>query len=128
MNALGQKNLLGLVSWEGDVRIAASAPNDLNIHGIVMAPNGMFTVDNYNQGKVRGRATLLGGAITKYDGPFGSSSGAKIVSGYARNFVYDERTRQGLSPPFFPQTSHFAVYNNGIQTAPTWDKVKGNVP
>ena len=39
-NATGADNLLGLVSWAGDVRISTSAPDDINVHGTVMARNG----------------------------------------------------------------------------------------
>lgn len=128
LNALGQKNILGLLSWERDVRIATTAPNDLNIHGTVMAPNGVFTVDNYNKGSPRGTVTLLGGVITKNYGAFGTFSGSNPVSGYGRNFVYDTRMREGQSPPYFPTISLFAAYNDGVQNAPTWDRVQGNVP
>jgi len=128
LNALGQKNMLGLLSWEGNVRIATSAPNDLQVHGTVMAPSGVFTVDDYNKGTARGTVTFLGGAITKNYGAFGTFSGSSAVSGYGRNFVYDGRMQEGQSPPFFPTITSYAAFNNGVLNAPTWDKVKGNVP
>lgn len=106
-NALGYNNILGILSWGGNVRIGASAPNNINIHGIVMAPHGVFTVDNYTAGLPRGTATLLGGAITDFYGPFGTFSGGVPVSGYGRNFIYDSRVLNGMTPPYFPYLSNF---------------------
>ncbi|MEK6727595.1 MAG: DUF4900 domain-containing protein [Candidatus Omnitrophota bacterium] len=109
LSASGYNNLLGILSWGGNVRIGTSAPNNINIHGVVMAPHGVFTVDNYNSGSARGTATLLGGAITDFYGPFGTVSGA----GYGRNFVYDARMLQGMAPPYFPYLTNFTSFDNG---------------
>ncbi|HLD70150.1 MAG TPA: hypothetical protein VJA17_05230 [Candidatus Omnitrophota bacterium] len=83
-NADDKTNLLGLVAWGGNVRVGTSAPNDVNIHSIVMARNGIFTVDNYTNTSVgsRGVATLLGGSITQFYGAFGlfnGSSGTQVA-------------------------------------------------
>lgn len=127
LNALGRKNMLGLISWEGNARIASSAPNDIEIHGSIMAPNGTFMVEKANAGAPRGTAILLGSVITKYYGTFGTFSGKTPTSGYGRNFVYDERMREGQSPPYFPRvTDRFVSYNTGIQSAPAWDKTKSS--
>lgn len=114
LNATGFNNLLGVISWRGDVRVATSAPDNLNIHAVVMAPglaagtsDGIFTVDNYSSGSPRGTLTLLGGSITDYYGPFGTFSGDNQVSGYGRNFVYDARMSNGALPPYFPYTTNF---------------------
>ena len=102
INAEGFTNNLGIISWDGNVRIGTTAPNNIEIHGIVMATNGIFTVDNYASGSPRGTATLLGGAITDYYGAFGTFNGINPVSGYGRNFVYDVRMLNGTAPPYFP--------------------------
>ncbi|MFA6350020.1 MAG: DUF4900 domain-containing protein [Candidatus Omnitrophota bacterium] len=107
VNAEGYQNVLGILAWNGDVSIGTSAPDNINIHGIVMAPRGVFTVDNYNIGGTRGVATLLGGVITDFYGAFGTFSGNSNISGYGRNFVYDARMLQGLTPPYFPYMSNF---------------------
>ncbi len=108
-DATGYTNLLGILSWNGDVRISTSAPNNLNIHGVVMAAgrDQVFSVDNYQFGSPRGVVTLLGGAITDFYGPFGTFSGSLPISGYGRNFVYDARMLQGRSPPYFPTVDQF---------------------
>lgn len=117
-NADSTENLLGVVAWGGDIRIGTSAPDDVNIHGVLMARNGVFTVDDYTDQGVgsRGKATLLGGAISQFYGAFGLFSGATgaQLSGYGRNFVYDSRTLTGKSPPYFPSMKAFVAFTNDI--------------
>ncbi|MFH1858197.1 MAG: DUF4900 domain-containing protein [Candidatus Omnitrophota bacterium] len=128
LNATGYNNLLGALSWNGDIRIATTAPNDLDVHSTVMAPNGVFTVDNYDRGSPRGTVTLLGGAITENYGAFGTFNQNGPVSGYGRNFVYDSRMRQGYSPPYFPTATTFTATNNGVLNLPGWEKKRGHAP
>lgn len=119
-NASGKKNILGLVAWNGDVNISTGAPNNVNVHGTVLAKNGIFAVNNYDDAAVgpRGIATLLGGAITDHYGAFGQfngSTGAQ-TAGYGRNFVYDTRMAEGSSPPYFPTLNTFIAFTNNILT------------
>jgi hypothetical protein len=126
LSASGQANLLGILSWGGDVRIGSAAPNNLQIHGVVMAEHGEFTVDRYNQGSPRGTATLLGGAITDFYGPFGTFSGTTQLSGYGRNFVYDARMLQGAAPPYFPYMLNFTSFDDGgLNYRMTWQDQGG---
>lgn len=114
--ALNKTNLLGLVSWNGNINVTAAAPNNVEIHAIAMARNGIFQVNNYNQGAPRGVATLLGGVITQYYGAFGmndANTGA-LINGYGRNFVYDTRTLLGTAPPYFPSMSTFIAFTNDL--------------
>lgn len=121
LNAEGHDNILGILSWGGDVRIGTAAPNNVNIHGVVMAPHGVFTVDNYSSGSPRGTATLLGGVITDFYGPFGTFSGQNPVSGYGRNFVYDTRVLSGMTPPYFPYLTNFTSFDdNGLDSRLVW--------
>ncbi|MFA5117914.1 MAG: DUF4900 domain-containing protein [Candidatus Omnitrophota bacterium] len=113
LNADGFTNVLGILSWGGDVRIGTSAPDDVQIHGVVMAPHGVFRVDDYNEDAPRGVATLLGGAITDFYGAFGTFSGSTPTHGYGRNFVYDDRMLQGTTPPYFPYLSNFVAFDDG---------------
>jgi len=113
LSAKGYNNLLGILSWGGNVRIGTAAPNNVDIHGVVMAPHGIFTVDNYNSGSPRGTANLLGGASTDFYGPFGTFSGTRQVSGYGRNFVYDVRMLTGMAPPYFPFMTNFTSFDDG---------------
>ena len=115
-HADGASNLLGIVSWAGNVRIGTSAPNDINIHGTVLSKDKVFTVDNYSSGSPRGTATLLGGAVTNNYGAFGTFNGSTglQVSGYGRNFVYDQRMQTGNGPPYFPSLNTFQAVTNDI--------------
>ncbi len=122
-NANNAKNLLGILSWGGDVLIGSSAPKDINIHGIVLARNGVFQVYNYSGSKVRGTATLLGGAITQFYGAFGTFDvSGKMISGYGRNFVYDDRTLTGASPPYFPTLDTYTSFSNDIMDKIIWQE------
>jgi hypothetical protein len=123
-NADDTTNLLGILSWGGDVRIGTSAPDDINIHGTVMARNGVFTVDNYYWGPPRGTATLLGGVITEFYGAFGMFNPwtGEQVHGYGRNFVYDGRMGAGISPPYFPTMRTFIAFTNDITDRIDWQE------
>ena len=124
--AASATNLLGLVSWGGNVRISTSAPNDINVHSTILARQGVFQVDNFNDGGVgpRGTATLLGGIISNNYGAFGTFNGStgQQVSGYGRNFVYDQRMGTGSAPPYFPSLSTFIAFTNGITDRIVWQE------
>lgn len=122
LNADGYNNVLGILSWGGNVRIGTGAPNNINMHGVVMAPHGIFTVDNYNIGSPRGTATLLGGAITDFYGPFGTFSGTSQISGYGRNFIYDTRMLLGKTPPYFPYLPNLdSSDGQTLKQKPVWE-------
>ncbi len=119
---LPASNMLGILAWGGDVRIGTTAPNNVQIHGVIMAPHGVFEVDNYDSGAPRGTATLLGGAITDFYGPFGQFSGTTPTHGYGRNFVYDARVLSGQTPPYFPYLSGFTISDdNNIDNKLVWE-------
>jgi hypothetical protein len=123
-NAEDKTNLLGIVSWGGNVRVGNSAPDNVNIHGTIMARNGILTVDDYDSGTARGKATLLGGAISDFYGAFGqfNSTTGEMVHGYARNFVYDSRMGTGKSPPYFPSMRTFVAFTNDITDRLNWQE------
>jgi hypothetical protein len=118
LNATGYTNMLGILSWGGDVRIGEDAPDDVQIHGIVMAHNGVFTVDDYDSGSPRGTATLLGGVISDFYGAFGTFSGSTPESGYGRNFIYDSRVLDGETPPYFP---YLTGYTSNVMPSDVFD-------
>ncbi|MBF0385250.1 MAG: hypothetical protein HQL27_05205, partial [Candidatus Omnitrophica bacterium] len=124
--AEGTDNMLGLVAWSGNVRIGTSAPNNINIHATVLSSNGIFSVDNHeDQGRgPRGTATLLGGATTNQYGAFGLFNGltGQQLSGYGRNFNYDQRMLIGNSPPYFPTLNTFIAYTGDITDKLVWQE------
>jgi hypothetical protein len=119
-SAMGATNLMGILSWNNSIHIGTSAPNDINIHAVLMAPVGQVLVDNYDTTAVRGTATIFGGVIEDSYGPFGISSGGSITHGYARNFAYDRRMANGMAPPYFPTTGKVIRSLNGLTDRPNW--------
>lgn len=119
-SAEGATNVLGILSWNGNVRIGTTAPNDINVHATVMTPNGEFGVDNYNLGAPRGTATILGGVIENTYGAFGTFGSQN--TGYGRNFVYDTRMGRGMAPPFFPTISSVVGILSGVNDRPNWQQ------
>jgi hypothetical protein len=135
---LGVQNVLGVVSWGGGIRLSrwlsqanlglnyAMLPTDLILQGMFMAvdmnngasPIGEISFDDPN-GAYRGIANLLGGVVQKTMGTFGSPG--TPGTGYARNWLYDERFRyRGLAPPAFPGFPRFtAATSLGIDSY-TW--------
>jgi hypothetical protein len=120
-SAEGTTNLLGLLSWNGNVRMGTAAPNDISVHATVMTPTGEFRVDSYNSGAPRGTATVLGGVIENTYGPFGTFGSA--TTGYGRNFVYDTRMRKGMSPPYFPTIARVITTVTGLNERPNWQQL-----
>ena len=105
-------DILGLVS-EGDVVVdryahSSSGAQDLTIHASIMALNTSFYVENYSSGGSRGTINLLGGIVQKNRGPVGTFSGSSIVSGFSKNYQYDNRLRSTI-PPSFPRESIFSI-------------------
>lgn len=121
-SAEGATNLMGILSWNGNVGITSGAPDNVNIHATVMAPNGEFRVENHDSGSPRGTATILGGVIENTYGAFGTFSGDAAQTGYGRNFVYDTRMGRGMAPPFFPTTGTVTSAHAGLHDRPNWQQ------
>ncbi len=111
---LAQKNVLGIYSSGGAVRIGAgnsnsalNVPTDVQIQATIMADDTV-EVENYTTVSCSlGTAYILGGVIQRKYGAFGkfNSVSGNCTSGLGRSFTYDQRMLNGLAPPFFPTTS-----------------------
>ncbi len=124
-------NVLGLYSAGNEIRITTAAPNDLDLHAVLMAGlvgdsfNSSVNVQNYNSGAPRGTVRLIGGIIEEYYGAFGTfdpNTGAP-VTGYGRDFRFDRRMSRGFTPPYFPTTNLFEVLQGNQALAgvrPVW--------
>lgn len=126
---LDVKNMLGLFTSGGDVRVGSNMPYNGTLHATVMASDsvtkGVFKVDGYDSGSQRGNFNLLGGVITDRYGAFGTfnSSTGVASTGYGRNFDYDIRTEKKLlSPPYFPTISKLTFDNNSIIDKNDWNE------
>ena len=107
-------DLLGLVS-EGDVVLDKNAhkytgSQDVDIHAAIVALNTSFYVEDYSSGGVKGTINLLGGITQENRGAVGTfnSSSGNIVSGYSKNYQYDNRLK-GTIPPAFPREAIFSI-------------------
>jgi hypothetical protein len=123
-SAEGEDNLLGLISWGGDITIENSAPTNVDIHSILMAKSGVVTVDDYDTLAPRGAVTVLGGVISNNYGAFGmmNPGTGDLASGYGRNFVYDTRMETSTTPPYFPTLNTFIAFTNDIEDKLSWQQ------
>jgi hypothetical protein len=123
---LDAQNVLGVIAWTGGLRMSqwlspgnlaarylGIDSSNLYLQGMFMAPAinggaapiGQISFDDSN-GTYRGQARLLGGVIQKTMGTLGSPG--TPGTGYARDWVYDERFRhRAMSPPLFPGFPRF---------------------
>lgn len=70
------------------------------IHAAIVSVQHGFTVPYYQAGNSLGTLNVTGAIAQRYRGPVGTFSGGSIVSGYAKNYVYDTRLTY-MSPPHF---------------------------
>jgi len=83
----------------------SSGLENLSIHAALLAIQHSFIVDHYNCQATTGDGDLetltVNGAIgQKFRGAVGTFSGSTLVSGYQKNYNYDDRLRY-VSPPHF---------------------------
>jgi hypothetical protein len=71
-----------------------------HIDAAILAISHSFIVDHYDCGNSLGTLTVNGDIAQKFRGPVGTFSGSSIVTGYTKNYNYDDRLRY-LEPPHF---------------------------
>jgi hypothetical protein len=72
--------------------------DNITIQAAVMSVLHSFVVQNYNMGESHNDLSVFGAIAQKYRGLVGTFSGSSVVTGYAKDYVYDNRLRF-LSPP-----------------------------
>jgi len=98
-------NVLGLYSGTGNVLVADTAPSEMTIHAVMMATSAShgFGVQNYKTKAPSGNLNVLGGIIMDSYQAIGTFNQYGQVSGYRKNFVYDQRfLDRSFAPPYFP--------------------------
>ncbi len=117
-NNIDAENIFGLFVPNGDILIGNNngsadldAPNNVAIHGSLMASTGVVTVEDFRNGAPRGSVHLLGGIIENNYGGFGTFNGATGAynSGFGRQFAFDTRLGMQVKPPYFPGTDKATV-------------------
>ncbi|MEW6278254.1 MAG: PilX N-terminal domain-containing pilus assembly protein [Candidatus Eremiobacterota bacterium] len=103
------EDVMGIVAKDNIIVESRTNVNqDRTIHASMMALNGSFTVDKYNQGSPRGTLHLLGGIIQRTRGPVGTGSASSVSTGYAKDYVYDDKLAS--RPPLnFPDTGRVFI-------------------
>jgi Tfp pilus assembly protein PilX len=70
------------------------------VDAAILSLNHSFIVDNYDCGAPNGTLKVVGAIAQKYRGPVGTGSGTTIVTGYIKNYNYDDRFKT-QNPPYF---------------------------
>ena len=98
------QNVLGLFSPSGDIAIDTAAPNNINIHSAMLTSSGSIEVSSYNAGSYRGIAKVTGSVLENFYGPFFTFDPytGKTKTGYQRDFRWDPRFNEGITPRGFP--------------------------
>jgi len=103
-------DVLGLVAQN---IVLSKASGDLTVEAIMMAGGETSNGSIYNQywhttPRQQGTFHLLGGLLQSQRGPVGqfSSSSGTVISGYTKDYHYDERLLD-IPPPYFPTTGKF---------------------
>lgn len=70
------------------------------IYAAILAVNHSFIVDNFRCGNPLGTLTVHGAIAQIFRGTVGTHNNGVVASGYAKNYIYDDRL-QYESPPYF---------------------------
>ncbi|WP_036283961.1 hypothetical protein [Microbacterium luticocti] len=90
------------------------------IDAAILSVAHTFQVQNYDKDTTRGTLTILGAIAQKYRGPVGTGDGVTLSTGYAKNYVYDDRFKYKAPPKFLnPVTTTYGV-TSWVETAAVW--------
>jgi hypothetical protein len=103
-------DMLGLVA-DQNVIVSDNTANRTNceINASIMAINGQFTIQNYDQGSPRGKLIVYGGILQKERGPVGKFGSGGVITGYIKKYYYDDRFASE-APPYYPYEPPKFVY------------------
>jgi len=73
--------------------------NNPTIDAAIMSLQHSFIVDNFDCGTTHGTLTIYGALVQRFRGTVATSSSGTIVTGYAKNYNYDDRLKY-LAPPY----------------------------
>ena len=88
------------------------APKNVIIHAAIFSLNHSFTFERYYRRPTKGTLTVLGSIGQRYRGPVGTFSSGRPVSGYSKDYNYDQRMQFDEPPHFIePLNTGFYVTN-----------------
>ncbi|HEY1273805.1 MAG TPA: hypothetical protein VGF25_02795 [Thermoleophilaceae bacterium] len=70
------------------------------IDAAILALQHSFIVDNWNCGEPLGDLNIFGAIAQRFRGPVGTGNSSSIVTGYRKEYVYNDRLRY-REPPYF---------------------------
>lgn len=70
------------------------------IEAAILSLGHVFTVDNYQCGDPLGGLQVKGAIAQRYRGPVGTHSSGSVVTGFSKDYAYDDRLKY-RSPPYF---------------------------
>ena len=87
-----------------------------NITAAILATNGSFLTDNWSCAAPAGTLNVTGAIAQYWRGAVGTSSSGSAVTGYAKNYTYDNRLKYREPPQFLdPGTSQWHILRQGEQ-------------
>jgi type II secretory pathway pseudopilin PulG len=87
------------------------------VDAAILALAHSFVVDNYECGAPVGNLTINGAIAQYYRGTVGTGSGTTISTGYAKNYVYDDRLKFRSPPNFLdPIETRWEIVRKSEQT------------
>jgi hypothetical protein len=103
------------VSSDCDDNLSGTRDN-VTIEAAILALNNSFVLDNWQCGAKLGTLTVKGAIAQRHRGAVGTFSGSTKVSGYTKDYNYDDRLRY-RNPPYFldPISASWRVVRNNEQ-------------
>ncbi|HOK82842.1 MAG TPA: hypothetical protein PLP64_01285 [Pseudothermotoga sp.] len=95
MRATIRSDFLNIVA--NDSVIIKEKQRNLKINASIYAFNKSFTVEDYDEGNPSGQLTIFGSLMQNYRGPVGTFRGNDTVTGYYKNYIYDDKILEGIS-------------------------------
>jgi len=78
----------------------SSPVSDLTVDAAILALGDSFYLPNWASDSRLGTLTVFGSIAQDFRGPVGTVNGASVVTGYAKDYIYDY-SLQTLWPPYF---------------------------
>lgn len=105
----GSTDLLGIVS-QNDIMVTDNTANrsSIDIYASLYSQSGGFGAQNYDSRPNSGYINLYGGIQQNIRRAVGTFNSYGIVSGFSKNYKYDERLRNSF-PPNYPGTGRFQI-------------------
>lgn len=107
------------VSCGGSGANLTGSNQDLEIDAAILSLTHTFIVDNYNCG-ILGTLTIKGAIAQEFRGPVGTYSNGTKVTGYTKNYSYDDKLKYRSPPNFLPPVQaawHIITSNEQVPAA-----------